>query len=318
MASAFARSHHSNPSTVPLGPSGGPLGAIPVRLVTLNIRFAITHPAPGEELWAVRCPKLCAQIKFITSGQESAFVCLQEVTYSQLVDIQARLGPSWSYIGHGRDDGKQGGEHNPIFYRIDRWACDIHKTYWLSETPEIPSQGWDTDNPRVVTIGTFRHRVTGTTIVVMCTHLDYRGQVAREEGAHLLLRLAKSWPGRQDSATTAKPRPPLFLGGDFNSTPEDKAYAIMTGPGSGMRDISDLVPDDAKYGNPDTTYTSFGEPGERKGCIDFLFVQEPRDVNLRFETFSILSNRFDDGVYLSDHRPVVADLEVPVPKSDED
>ncbi|KAL2260369.1 hypothetical protein VTK26DRAFT_5640 [Humicola hyalothermophila] len=288
-------------------------GFIPIRLVTLNIRFAINNPAPGEERWPVRCPKLCAQLKFIASGQESPFVCLQEVLHPQLVDIREQLGQSWSYIGQGREDGKEGGEYCPIFFRSDRWVCEHSTTYWLSETPDRPSKGWDADNMRIVTVGSFRHRATGTAIVVMNTHLDYRGAVAREEGARLLLLLAKLWPGQQrpDDA-----RPPLFLGGDFNSTPADSAYDILTSPGSGMRDISDLVPDNSKYGNPDTTYTSFGEPGERQRRIDFLFVRNPPG-NLRFLTFSILSNRFDDGVYLSDHRPVVADLEIPVARTDD-
>lgn len=281
--------------------------SIPIRIVTLNIRYATKTPNPGEEPWTVRCPKLCAQLKFITSGHDSAFVCLQEALHTQLTDIQARLGPSWSHIGQGRDDGKQAGEHSPIFFRADRWECERSRTYWLSETPDTPSKGWDADCVRIVTVGLFRHRETGTTVVLMGTHLDHRGEVAREEGARLLLKLARTWSDQRSTEA----RNPVFLGGDFNSTPSDRAYKILASPGSGMRDISELVPNDAKYGHPDITYTSFGEPDEHPKRIDFLFVQNTQ--NLRFLTFSILANRFDDQVYLSDHRPVVADIEIPIP-----
>lgn len=273
-----------------------------IRFVTLNIRYATESPLPGEEPWTARCPRLCAQLRFITSGQSSAFVCLQETLQSQLTDIQTFLGPSWSYIGQGREDGKRAGEYSPIFFRADCWECERRKTYWLSQTPDLPSKGWDAALERIVTIGLFRHKETKTAVVFMSTHLDHQGEIAREESARLLLKLARAWPG--DSHV------PVFLGGDFNSKPSGGAYKILTSPSSGMVDISDIVQDGAKYGNGEITYTSFGEPDEEPKRIDFLFVQNRESLN--FLTYSILSNRFDDMIYLSDHRPVVADVEVPV------
>ncbi|KAK3359888.1 Endonuclease/exonuclease/phosphatase [Lasiosphaeria hispida] len=285
--------------------SAKPAGHIPIRLITLNVRYAAKRLAPGEEPWAIRCPKLCAQLNFITSGHTTVFVCLQEVLPSQLLDIQARLGPSWSHIGHGRENGQNAGEHCPVFFRTVHWECERSRTYWLSPTPEVPSRGWDAALNRIVTMGSFRHRATGTAVVIMSTHLDYAGEMAREQGAHLLLKLARDWTDGGDGAPTV----PLFLGGDFNSTSNSRAYRTITMPGSGMRDVSELVPEDMKYGNRAITYTSFGEPGEKPNKIDYLFVQESRGVS--FLTYGILSNRFDDGVYLSDHRAVVADMEIP-------
>jgi endonuclease/exonuclease/phosphatase family metal-dependent hydrolase len=158
-------------------------------------------------------------------------------------------------------------------------------------------------------MGFFRHRQSGATVVFMNTHFDHRGEVAREESARLLLRLARvrAWAGEPVS----EPSPPLFLSGDFNSTPAGRAYKVLTEKDSGMRDISDLVPEDAKYGNQEITFTSFGSPNEQPSRIDFLFARGAG--NIRFSTFGILPNRFDDKVYLSDHRPVVADMEIPVP-----
>ncbi|KAK3984784.1 Endonuclease/exonuclease/phosphatase [Cladorrhinum sp. PSN332] len=279
---------------------------LPIRLVTLNARYATKNPSPGEESWSVRSPKLCAQLRFITSGHDSPFVCLQEVLHSQLIDIQARLGPFWDHIGQGRDDGKQAGEFSPIFFRVDQWDCERHKTLWLSKTPDIPSRGWDAVLNRIVTVGSFRHRRTGATVVVMNTHLDHRGKVSREQSAHLLLQISHAWT---DSTSTTL-RTPLFLGGDFNSTPSDRAYQVLTSADAPMTDISKLVPEDWRYGNRDITYTSFGEPEEEPQQIDFLFVQDTYE--LTFLTFGILPNRFDDLVYLSDHRAVVADIEMPI------
>ncbi|KAH8888826.1 DNase I-like protein [Thozetella sp. PMI_491] len=280
-------------------------GTIPLRLITFNVRYATPSPVPGEELWSVRCPKLCAQLKFVTSGHPSAFICLQEVLHSQLQDIEAHLGPSWGRIGCGREDGKQAGEFSPIFFRLDTWRCERNRTYWLSTTPDVPSRGWDAALERVVTTGLFRHRQFGTEAVVMATHLDHVGVAAREESAKLLLRLAGAWADGGD----ADHQLPVLLGGDFNSTPDDAAYQTLTAPDSGMDDVSYLVPEEARYGNQEITYTSFGEPGEIPKRIDFIFVRQSGGI--KFSTFGILSNRFDDGVFLSDHRAVVTDMELP-------
>ncbi|KAM7197304.1 Endonuclease/exonuclease/phosphatase [Naviculisporaceae sp. PSN 640] len=283
-------------------------GPVPVRVVTYNVRYATSRPVKGEEPWSVRRSKLCAQMRFIAAGQSSVFFCLQEVLYEQLNDIQDRLGPSWSHIGVGREDGDKAGEFSPIFFKVDNWTCERNKTYWLSPTPEKPSKGWDASLERIVTVGSFRHKKTGALVIVMATHFDHAGKLARENSSRLIVKLASEWK----SGSSEEAQAPLFLGGDFNSTPEEEAYKALVEPGTGMKDVSGLLPDDLKYGNPEITYTSFGEPNERPKRIDFLFVHESSNVKLL--GFAILDNRHDDGVFLSDHRPVVLDLEIPPPK----
>lgn len=279
---------------------------MPLRIITFNIRYATTSPTPDEELWEVRRPKLCTQIRFNTAGR-SAFISFQEALANQVDDIQEELGPSWSHIGVGRDDGKAAGEFSPVFYQADTWKCERSKTYWLSPTPEEPSTGWDAVLPRIVTMGQFEHRQNGARVVVLSTHFDHIGVKAREESAKLILKLADSWVG--EFSRSGKGKPPVFLGGDFNSTPEDKAYQTMTAPGTGMTDISTLIPEERRYGNL-LTYTSFNEPNEQPSRIDFLFVKDTADI--KFLTYGVLANRFDDGVFLSDHRAVMADMEIPV------
>lgn len=255
----------------------------------------------------MRYPKLCAQLNFITTAHSSAFICLQEVLHLQLADIQAGLGQAWDHIGLGRDDGKTAGEFSPVFFRSDTWTCTRNQTLWLSETPDTPSKGWDAALNRVVTVGLFQHKETGTSVLVMSTHFDHLGEKARAESAKLLVKLAHSW--YNDTGGGQHEQPPVFLGGDFNSTPDGGAYKQITLPETGMKDIRDLVPKEKRYGNEEITYTSFG--GEEKQTrIDFLFTLHSPGVTV--QTFAVLPNRFDDGVALSDHRAVVADVEIPV------
>ncbi|KAM3499973.1 hypothetical protein MY10362_006815 [Beauveria mimosiformis] len=280
---------------------------IPLRLVSYNVRNANPFPVTGEQPWRVRGPKLVTQLRFLTEGRESAFLCLQECFQSQVQDVQARLGSGWAHIGRGRDARASDGEFSPIFYRSDAWACTHSETRWLSETPDRPSRGWDAALNRIVTIGEFTHRARGTKVVVMSTHFDHIGVKARENSARLLLSIAREWSsggGGGGEGLVA-----VLVGGDFNSTPDDGAYKVMVAEGSGMSDVAELVPPEERYGNH-LTYTSFGEPGEWPQRIDFLFIQEPRAAKIK--TFGVLANSFDDNVRISDHRPVVADMDIPV------
>ncbi|KAK5995894.1 hypothetical protein PT974_04312 [Cladobotryum mycophilum] len=277
---------------------------MPLRVVSFNIRYAIGTPGISEYPWSVRGPKLCNQVNFITAGHENAFVCFQEVLYSQLNDIQSQLGDSWSHIGKGRDDGDKKGEFSPIFYRSDVWSCEHHETRWLSTTPEKPSRGWDAVLPRIVTMGKFIHKGTGTRVVVMSTHFDHIGVEARKNSAKLLIQFAKEWKAGQSADASV-----VLIGGDFNSTPQDGAYKTMTAEGSTMADIGSVVPLSKHYGNH-LTYTSFGEPTEWPQRIDFLFIQKPLTAVVK--TFGVLANSFDDQIRVSDHRAVVSDMDIAV------
>lgn len=276
--------------------------SMPLRVVSYNIRYATQTPVLGERPWDIRFPKLCTQLRFITAGQQSPFICLQEALYSQVIDIQANLGPSWSHIGRGRGEGETDGEFSPIFYRSDTWSCIRSETRWLSKTPWKPSQGWDAVLNRIVTMGEFTHKATSTRVIVMSTHFDHIGVKARQHSAELLIEFAKEWGQGSEIQPSV-----VLIGGDFNSTPDDGAYKTMTATGSGMSDLSSLLPLERHYGNH-LTYTSFGEPTEWPKRIDFLFIQEPRTAVIT--DFGVLANSFDDQIRISDHRPVVADLEI--------
>ena len=273
-----------------------------LRAISYNIRYATKTPFKGEEPWSVRCPKLATQLKFLAAGQDSPFVCLQEVLYSQLLDIKSHLGDQWSHVGRGRSAAPADGEFSPILYRSDLWKLLKTETKWLSETPDRPSKGWDAALNRIVTIAKFTHKLTGTHVVIMSTHFDHIGVKAREESAKLLVQFSKDW-GQDDPETSSV----VLIGGDFNSTPLDKAYQTMISPDSGLSDIAHTLPEDQHFGNK-LTFTGFDTKKDTPSRIDFLFIKEPRTAKI--QSFGVLSNLFDDGIRISDHRPVVADMDI--------
>jgi len=278
--------------------------SISLRLLTHNIRYATPRPFPGEEFWVVRKPRLCSELAFHSASVPATFICLQEVLHSQLVDISSSLneGDEWNYIGVGRDDGKEAGEYSPIFYRPSVWKLEAWRTVWLSETPEkAGSKGWDASSVRIVTVGFFRHVSNNQPVIVMSTHFDDAGVVSRRESAKLMLSLVAEYQASNDEQEP----PPVLLAGDFNSTPDGDAYQIVTAPSSPMVDIRELIPKERRHGN-EMTFTSFGTIDNVPSRIDFLF--NNKHSLCLFKTYAVLPNKFDDGVYLSDHRAVVADL----------
>ncbi|MCJ1316786.1 hypothetical protein MMC15_002107 [Xylographa vitiligo] len=285
----------------------------PVRVLTHNIRYATQFPFKGEELWPIRKPRLVNELQFHTLSSPEAFICLQEVLHEQLLDISSLLNENireWKYIGVGRDDGKQAGEYSPIFYRPAVWKLLDFKTVWLSETPRKPSKSWDAASTRILTVGKFQHQQTKLELIAMNTHLDDQGSKSRLEGAKIIATQVHDMShqiGRADIAT--------FLAGDFNSETNMEAYRYLADH-SPMFDVHDLMPSQLRYGHTNT-FTGFGNELLPLTRIDFVFVklgieshqkgiQHPWSV----KSYGVLENCFDDGVFISDHRAVVTDLEL--------
>lgn len=273
---------------------------LPVRLITHNIRYATTSPFKGEKPWADRKQLLLNELYYNTLYNPESFICLQEVLHNQLVDIMGGLGDEFSYIGVGRDDGKGKGEYSPIIYRKGVWRVESWKTVWLSETPDVPGKGWDAASVRIVTVGTFQHQGSRKRVVGMCTHLDDQGQKSRTESAKLILKVIE----QATKAGNSSERLPVFLGGDLNSEPSGSAFQILNGEESSLQDVKELSR--WRYGDINT-FTGF-QDSTAKTEIDHMFVG-PRNGNAwNVNGYAVLQNRFEDGVYNSDHRAVVGDV----------
>lgn len=246
----------------------------------------------------MRAPRLINELRYNTLHTPESFICLQEVLQNQLVDILGTLNDGdscheeWASIGVGRDDGKTAGEYSPILYRPDVWKLKGFKSLWLSETPDRPSKGWDAASIRILTIGFFEHKESGKQIVAMNTHMDDQGKKARLEGAKLIVKTMNSLGPT-----------PVFLAGDFNSEPNEEAYGVFNSSDSPVRDLRESIPSKLRYGE-ENTFTGFGDqPAVR---IDFLFLTKGSDWAP--QGYAVLANKFEDGVYNSDHRAVVGDV----------
>lgn len=242
------------------------------------------------------------ELRFNTAHCGESFICLQEVLHGQLIDLLNGLNHEqkgeWDFVGVGRDDGVQAGEYSPILYRSSIWALQSWETIWLSSTPDRPSLGWDAACKRILTIGIFRHRHSEKKLVAMSTHLDHRGAKSRLEAVKIILR--------QVDEKSQRGHLPVFLAGDFNSQPDDDAYQTLTNEASPMEDLHTLSCSEKTYGHY-YTFTGFGH--DKPTRIDFLFVNQ-KSYPWVVKDYAVLENKFDDEIYSSDHRAVVADVAI--------
>ena len=130
----------------------------------------------------------------------------QEVRYEQKLDLIDML-PEYDCVGVGRDDGKNGGEHELIFFKRNRFKVLRHGDFWLSETPEVPSKGWDAALPRICTWAYLKDRKTHKKIWFFNLHNDHIGVLARQEAAKLVVARIKEMTKKGEQ---------VFLTGDFN------------------------------------------------------------------------------------------------------
>ncbi len=211
-------------------PSQAAVESDPLRVMTFNIRY--DNPRDGLDIWANRKDKVASMVQLY----DADIVGMQEAQRNQIDDLAKRL-PKYRWVGVGRQDGKDGGEFTPIFYRGDRLELVEHHTFWLSETPDqAGSRSWDAALPRIVTWGKFTARPQAPAakgesgrsaenaaengeFFVFNTHFDHLGLVARLESAKLL---------RAKVAEIAGDHPAIVIG-DFNCLPGSPPYLWLTG-----------------------------------------------------------------------------------------
>lgn len=258
-----------------------------MNVMSFNIRY--DNPEDGKQNWHHRKENVVQMINFY----DLDVIGMQEVLVGQLNYLKSNL-QQYQALGVGREDGKEKGEFSPIFYRKDRFEALKTGTFWLSETPNKISKGWDADLERIATWAIFRNKATGEEFIFMNTHFDHIGDIARVESAKLL---------KQKSTELAE-NLPLILTGDFNLVPESEGITTLTKPDgeNTLFNASSLAT--FTYG-PDWTTCGFdNRPYEVRKTIDYIFLKGINKVN----KYAVFAEMKED-VFLSDHCPVFAQIE---------
>jgi endonuclease/exonuclease/phosphatase family metal-dependent hydrolase len=248
-----------------------------------NLRYENTHDTGN--LWINRAPVIESMIRFY----DFDILGTQEGLIGMIDDLSKAL-PQYERYGIGRDDGKDAGEHSAIFFKKDKFTLLNHGDFWLSQTPDKPSLGWDaTCCNRICSWVYLQDKKTKKKFYVFNTHYDYQKDLARNESSKLILKEIKKIAGSQ----------PVMFMGDLNGSNETEWYKAIANSGI----LKDTYKE-AKYpyaNNP--TFQDFGKEISGTELIDHIFVSK----NFSVKRWGILSDTYH-GKYPSDHFPILVEV----------
>lgn len=250
---------------------------------TYNVRY--DNSGDTGNLWVDRAPIITALLRF----HDFDVFGTQEALKNQLDDISKAL-PQYERYGLGRDDGKEKGEHAAIFFRKDRFKLLDKGNFWLSETPDKPSLGWDaTCCNRIASWVYLQDINTKKKFYFFNAHYDHQGVQARNESSKLILRKIKEIAGKE----------PAILTGDFNGGHASDWYLAIANSGL-LKDTYKAV---AHPYASNGSFNGFKQQSDNNEIIDHIFVTN----GFKVDKWGILTDTYH-GKFPSDHFPVLAEL----------
>ena len=251
----------------------------PHSIISYNIRYDNNWDI--ENSWKIRRNK----ISQILVQYSPSIIGIQEGLLNQVQYIDSSL-IDYDYVGVGRDDGKKKGEFCAIYFDTTRYVLLKNSTFWLSETPDTISVGWDAALERICTYGLFKDRITKEEFLVFNTHFDHIGVVAREKSSELILKRINKINHQSL---------PVILMGDFNSIPNSPPVKEL------ITELSDALQISLqKLHGPRGTFNGFNEDLPIEKRIDYIFTK-----NLKVLSYTHVNDRLENNRHISDHLPVM-------------
>ncbi len=263
-------------------------------VISYNIRQGVADD--GENSWIYRRPATRAMIE----DCKPDIFGVQEAYPEQLLYISGNC-MEYSCIGVGREDGAKEGEHMSIFYNRNSINLENWGTFWLSETPEKPSFGWDAACRRTATWALMEHMPSGRKFYYVNTHLDHVGLTAQREGLKLIV---------EKIGKINQEQYPMILTGDFNVTPDNPV----------LDDLNKIMKSARLHAEKTDTLASFNgwqkpistaalgdnlkADGYESLTIDYIYYSGFTSCT-EFET---IRKEYEGVPFISDHYPVRATL----------
>lgn len=253
-----------------------------LKVMSFNIRLQVD--SDKENAWTERKQDALDLIRYYHPD----YFGVQEALPEQMKDIKTGL-KNYDYVGVGRDDGKEKGEFSALFYDTARLQVLKSGTFWLSETPEKPSRGWDAALNRICTYAVFRDKKSNREFMALNLHFDHIGNVARVKSSELILKkIAEMNPKNL----------PVTVSGDFNLTEDSEPIKIMS------KNLQDTYyHSKTKHYGPKGTFTGFNVNEIPKERIDYIFVK-----GFKIRSHRHINDRRENLLYPSDHFPVLTEL----------
>ena len=251
-----------------------------LKVMSYNIRMGIAKD--GTNSWEFRCP---ATIEMLNAQKPDVFG-VQEAFEFQIKFIEEYCR-DYKSVGVGRDDGKKKGEYMSIFWNKKTVSLLKWGTFWLSETPDKPSKGWDAHCRRTATWALMKDKKTGKKFYFVNTHLDHKGKEAQKNGLKLIV----------DRIESINPQGyPMVLTGDFNIKPDN---AALVGLDSRMQSTRKIAADTDNH----NTFNGWSvKPTD--SVIDYIYISGFSSC----PQYKTVTEKYAERPFVSDHYPIFARL----------
>jgi len=253
---------------------------VPANIKVMSFNIRNSGAEDGTNSWRYRAPA----VGYMIEDQAADIFGLQEARLDQWTYLDEGLD-NYKSVGVGREDGKKGGEAMKIYYNTKKISLVKWGTFWLSETPEKPTKGWDAACFRTATWALVKDKKSGNRFYFVDTHIDHRGNEAQENGVQLVVDKMKEI-NSEDL--------PIIIVGDFNVWPDNPCLAPMRAYAKNARETA-VKTDDVH---------SFNAWGKHSAQIDYIWYKGFGSCT-EFET---ITKPYLERAYVSDHYPVKAIL----------
>lgn len=250
-----------------------------LKIMTFNLRLNCSGDGINQ------FPNRTGRILELLRRESPDIIGFQEVCDSNRAWLRNAITEEYTVIGCGRDAHRRN-EANSIAFKKNMFELISFETKQLSLEPDVPGSRYhgigQSPNPRIYCHAALQCEGISRPVHVYNTHLDYLGELPRILGMAQILQNISGCDGQ------------FVLTGDMNATPEETAMQMPL-------QLTAKKVIDASAGIP-TTFHAWGKDGTT-GKIDYIFT----DAAL------ISSRAIDDGpvdgIWYTDHYPVVAELE---------
>ena len=247
----------------------------------------------GDYAWEVRKYRLAQSIVDLNLdifGIQEVDLRIQDELPVLLADHNSPLY-DWYLFSPYSQDGK-GDKAQAVLYRRDRFELIEGRNFWLSETPEIMSYGWDEEQYcRGGLYVILKEKSTGKKIFVMNSHFPL-GKEAKFKAAEVVIAIEKKY--NQEGL-------PSFFLGDLNNRPDTPGSQLLR---THWNDSYLVLPSDKKEGSQ-ATFNGHDVNRDMNSTQRIDYVYFRNDVTpLKYHC----SNRKYDGFWPSDHCAVYIDI----------
>lgn len=246
-----------------------------LKVISFNIRCC---DDPEGNSIKERAPRLAK----ITREYDPDIIGFQEYTVPWEEEI-AKFYPEYEIFNKYRSVHQL--ESAPILWKRDKFECIDKGYFWLSDTPEVESRGWDElyNCWRMCEYVILKHKESGKVFTHMNTHYGF-GDKGQSDSSRLICKYLEKISQN-----------PTFVTGDFNMRPNSPGYCEMV---KHLTDVNAVTINDRR-----TTYHGYGKVDNEH--IDYCFINDKiKPISLKIIDETI------DGMYPTDHYGLFVRLEI--------